>query len=426
MKRARLQTHLLIAMTAVIVLMTAAALFVVHLTLKSEVRRQEREDVATSLVAFRSVQDARENQLSRSAALLAELPTLKALVSTEHEPTVQDGSAPFFRLSGSDLFVLGTNTGRILALHAKRKGWSQEVAGRHLREAIEQGQASGWWVDEDQIYWVFLRPISAGSGADQRDLGFLAVGYEIDAGIAQELARESRSSIVLAIGYRILASTLSAQDTMALQQELARNNKISGGERGQLDLNGNRYSAASVQLADQTKSPIRCFVLFSEQYTIDFLARVDRVLLFCAVLSILLAAIMVQFISRAVTRPLQTVIAAIEALARGDYNFSVKAAGNLEVERLASSFSAMRSRLLESQRHMLAAERIAVLDLAASSISHDLRHFLAAVVANAEFLYESELTKTEKDEVYREIKTATDQMVDLIESMREVSREHPP
>lgn len=425
MKRLKLQTQLLVAVVGVVVLMTAAALFAIHLSLRSEVERREREDVAASVTAFRSVQAARESQLSRAAALLAEIPTLKALVSTGDQATVEDGSEPFFRLSGSDLFLLATSTGRVLGLHAKRDGWTQDVASKHLQNAIARSQTSGWWVDENRIYWVFLHPISAGSGLEQRDLGFVVVGYEIGAGIAEQLARESRSAIALATDHRILASTLTESETTALERELRQNSRIAGGRPTGVTLSQRAYSLASFGLADESESPVRCYVLSSQEAAAQFLRRVDRVLLLCAVLSIISAAFFVQVISRAVTGSLQEVILGIEALANGDYTYRLGAGGNREVDRLAGSFSVMRGRLLESQRHLLAAERMAVLDQTASSISHDLRHFLAAVLANAEFLYEAELTKNERSEIYREIRMATDQMLDLIESMKELSREHP-
>jgi len=46
----------------------------------------------------------------------------------------------------------------------------------------------------------------------------------------------------------------------------------------------------------------------------------------------------------------------------------------------------------------------------ASSISHDLRHSLAAVVANAEFLCESNLTPRQREDLYAEIRIAVNQM----------------
>ena len=45
------------------------------------------------------------------------------------------------------------------------------------------------------------------------------------------------------------------------------------------------------------------------------------------------------------------------------------------------------------------------------------------MVANAEFLYEAEKLKLNRDEIYEEIKTASEQMIDLLDSLRELARE---
>jgi signal transduction histidine kinase len=58
----------------------------------------------------------------------------------------------------------------------------------------------------------------------------------------------------------------------------------------------------------------------------------------------------------------------------------------------------------------------------ASSISHDLRHSLAAIVANAEFLCESRLSYEQREELYQEVRVAVNQMTDLIDSLLEFSR----
>jgi signal transduction histidine kinase len=58
----------------------------------------------------------------------------------------------------------------------------------------------------------------------------------------------------------------------------------------------------------------------------------------------------------------------------------------------------------------------------ASSISHDLRHSLAAVVANAEFLAEAQLDERQREELYSEVRLAVDQMTEMLESFLEFSR----
>ena len=114
-------------------------------------------------------------------------------------------------------------------------------------------------------------------------------------------------------------------------------------------------------------------------------------------------------------------VAGVRALARGDYGYSITPEGAAEVAELSTAFAKMRGELLASQQQQIETERIAALGRAASSISHDLRHYLAAVVANAEFLYEADELKLDKHEIYQEIKTASTQMTDLIDSLRELS-----
>jgi signal transduction histidine kinase len=81
----------------------------------------------------------------------------------------------------------------------------------------------------------------------------------------------------------------------------------------------------------------------------------------------------------------------------------------------------MRTSLQQSQRKLLEGERMATIGRMASSISHDLRHQLAAILANAEFLSERR-SEDERVELYQELRAAVFQMTDLIDSLLEFSR----
>jgi signal transduction histidine kinase len=108
-------------------------------------------------------------------------------------------------------------------------------------------------------------------------------------------------------------------------------------------------------------------------------------------------------------------------LATGDYHYSIMPEGSSEVFELGTAVAQMRGQLLASQQQRIEAERIAALARASSSISHDLRHYLATVIANAEFLYEADELQLDKKEIFDEIKMASNQMTDLIDSLRELS-----
>src|ERR1700738_4334307 len=119
MARLRLQTQLLISTLLIICALTGAILLIVRQTVRSQIAEQVRDSTAASLREFESVQQQLQLQLSRTAALLAELPTLKALMTTRHAPTIQDGSIPFYQLAGSDLFLLADPYREIMTLHSR-------------------------------------------------------------------------------------------------------------------------------------------------------------------------------------------------------------------------------------------------------------------------------------------------------------------
>src|SRR6185437_4698647 len=123
MTRVRLRTELLIAALLIVCGLMGAVLVIVRRSVRAGIDRQVGVSMDALVHAFESLQDQREMQLSRTAAMLAELPPLKALMTTNDPRTVQDGSSRFWRLSGSDLFILADSQGRVMALHLRRSGW---------------------------------------------------------------------------------------------------------------------------------------------------------------------------------------------------------------------------------------------------------------------------------------------------------------
>jgi signal transduction histidine kinase len=419
----RLRTQLLIATLLIIGLLTGAILFIVRDTVRSEIANQVQEGTDASLHAFESVQREHEIDLSRTAAILAELPTLKALMTTKDAITIQDASEPFWRLAGSDLFILASPERKVLGFHIATTGWARLDAERALNNSLEQGADSAWWYTGGQLYWVFLRPIMAGSEDEQRQLGVLAVGYQINSAVAQQLALVSGSQIALAAGDRVIASTLPSPEEAELQRLIGRNGSGSGGPARKMSLGNNQYELASVLVHEGPPTPVTCYVLMSVDQANAFSSRLNRIIFVLGCSAVLLAGFLLSLVSRTITRPLDNLVSGVRALAAGDYAYSVTPRGSSEVAELGQAFSKMRDDLRLSQQRMLASERIEALGRAASSISHDLRHYLAAVVANAEFLYEADRLKMNRDEIYEEIQTASTQMLDLLDSLRELARE---
>jgi signal transduction histidine kinase len=423
MKPLRLRSQLLIAALLIILGLTGSLLVFIRHTVNVEIQRQVHDGTEESVRAFESVQRQRELQLSRTAAMLADLPTLKALMSTSHAPTIQDGSETFWRLAGSDLFVLARPDRAVVALHMTRPGWSAVTAEQDLKRSTDLGEDASWWYDDQRLYWVFLHPITSGAGSTMQQLGILAVGYQVDSAVAQQLAIAANNQIALTTGNTVVASTLPARDESELQRRLRSGTFSVDRTSGEIGLETDHYAFSSVLLHGSSPSPVHCFVMMPLVPVNTFTNRLNNSIYLIAGLAVLFGGLLIGFVARTITRPLDNLVSGVKALASGDFTYSITPRGSSEVVELSTSFAQMRGQLLALQQQRIETERIAALARAASSISHDLRHYLAAVVANAEFLYESDTLRINRDEVYEEIKTAANQMTDLIDSLRELSHQ---
>jgi signal transduction histidine kinase len=82
----------------------------------------------------------------------------------------------------------------------------------------------------------------------------------------------------------------------------------------------------------------------------------------------------------------------------------------------------MRDEIQQAHQALLESERLATIGRMASSVSHDLRHYLAAVYANAEFLATGRLSEAERNEIFGDIRAAVLGTTDMIESLLILSR----
>ena len=416
----RLRSQLLFAALVIILGLTGSLLLFVRHTVNSEIQKSVRNGTEASVRTFETVQRERELQLSGTAAMLADLPPLKAQMPAD-ALTIQDASAPFWKLARSDLFVLAKPNGQVVALHMTRPGWSTETVEQDLKRTVDLGKDASWWYHEGLLYWVFLHPVISGTGNTAIQLGTLAVGYQVDTAVAQQLAIAANNQIALTTRDTVIASTLPVRDEAELQRQIRSGSLRPTATSGELALQTDHYAFSTVLLQGSAPSPVYCYVLMPLAPTNAFIRRLDYSIYLIGGFAVLFSGLLIGFVARTITRPLENLVAAVRALASGDFAYSISARGSTELVELSTAFTQMRGQLLALQQQQIEAERIAALARAASSISHDLRHYLAAVVANAEFLYEAESLKLNRDEIYDEIKTAATQMTDLIDSLRELS-----
>src|SRR5712691_9120658 len=268
MVRIRLRTKFLLSMVLITAGLTSLSLLIVRQSVQSEARQEIFSDLRNSVITFQSFQREKELTLSHSADLLADLPILRALMTTNHEATIQDGSAPVWQLAGSDLFVLADRSGKVVALHTTTPGFTRAMAQQSL--ALSSDQQEHWWLGADHLYEVFRKPIYFGPAADGKLLGFLIIGYEIDGRVASQIGRIASSEVVFRYGDNIVTSTLSP----AMVAELAQQKLPAAGtsQAAFLQLGDERFLGTTLELAPQGSNPrVRLTVLKSYDRATAFL-----------------------------------------------------------------------------------------------------------------------------------------------------------
>lgn len=422
MTKVRLQTRFLVPLMTGVLVVTLATLLAVRRAVDNQIRAEISDNLRNSVLTSQTFQAEREATLSHTAELLADLPTVKALMTTEDTATIQDASNGTWLLSGSDLLVLGSPNAKVMAVHGHNKTIEAASVQEALARSLHAPANKDWWSLNGHLYEIFLKPIYFGSSGDNRLLGVLVLGDEIDQKLATQVSRITGSQVTFLYGASIVASTIPP----TLQEEFLRHapefSAAPDHSPQDLQLGDERYMGVSVKLTSGDIPDVRLTVLKSYDEAAARFLGLYRFLAGLGVLSLLGTSLLAFVIFRRYTRPLERLVAGVRALGNGDFAFPLEARGKDELAEATASFIRMRDDLQQAQQKLLESERLATIGRMASSISHDLRHQLTSVVANSEFLSEPDLDREQSEELYQEIGDAVGRMTDLIDSLLEFSK----
>jgi signal transduction histidine kinase len=401
--------------------LTALSLLVVRHSVQLHVRQGIGQDLQNSVTTFQNFQHDREVTLTHAAELVAYLPITRSIILAHDPATIQDASSELWPLTGSNLLAMADRSGRIVALHTRSPGLTREAAQTYFAQSLNDEDSSHWWFGGHHLYQIFVQPVYFGSKTEGSLLGFLIIGYEIDDRLAREISKVSASQVAFSYGSEIVATTLTAAQAQALGMSVLSGESTPGAAKD-VEVGNEHFVSTSLELSGQQQTPVRLTVLASYDQAAKFLDRLNRLLIMLGLTALLIGSVLVFLISHTFTRPLASLVEGVRALEHGDFHHPLDPRGSDEVAELTSAFDRMRASLLKTQQALLESEQLATIGRMASSISHDLRHALAAVVANSEFLCDGRLTSAQREELYQEVRSGVNQMTDLIDSLLEFAR----
>lgn len=416
MKHWRMRTTLMVSLLAASLGLTATCLLIIRISVQQEISKGLNADLDHSLVTFRNISHQRNAMLSREAALLADLPSLKALMVTQDAKTIQDGSQEFWNISGSDIFALAGQTGKLFTYSNRGSRLDDALVTNGLHACMSAAEDPCIVAFGPHLYVVSIQPLYFGPPANDSQLGYVIIGYAIDSQVASQVSEAAAAEAAFIVDGDISATTLPATRAKGLSSQRQAFDAL-GTSHGKIQLDNEVYMAAVSALPAAGSGKVQLVVLKSYDRASEYLRRVNRWIVALGMSALLIGLLLAAAIARTITHPLETLAAGARALGQGDFNYRLSTDGAEEVRELAQSFDRMREELKRTHRELIESERLATIGRMASSVSHDLRHHLSAIYANAEFMSLAQTRNEERAELLMEVREAVQGMTDLIESL---------
>jgi signal transduction histidine kinase/CheY-like chemotaxis protein len=428
-RKIRLRTKFLLSLLAISAGLTAATLFIVSYSIQKRVREDIREDLRNSVNTYQSFERQRDAALTRSAELLANLPNVRALMTTHDAATIQDGSADVWRLGGSDLLVMADRAGNVQALRTDSAGVAPDTVQGFLRHSLEKGEARDWWFGGGHLFEVRIQPIYFGASSEGATLGFLAVGHEIESRAAKDVSSIASSDVAFYCGDVLVASTLTADMHSELARPLRdRSNDPSGAPR-EIQLGKERFLMTTVRLSPDDGTPVSLSILKSLDRATSFLKDLNRVLVGLGLLSVLAGSALVFLISDTFTRPLANLVDGVRALGRGDFTYPLERSGGDEVAEVTAAFDRMRTSLRESQQEhkqleerLHQAHKMEAVGRLAGGVAHDFNNLLTVICGHGDLLLDRAASEDPHRHSLEQIRKAAGRAVSMTRQLLAFSR----
>ena len=411
----RMRTLLLLPLLLIPVALTTASLLILRQHLRQELEQGLAEDLVHSSSTFLNLEKNRRATLAREAILLADEPRLKALMTTLDEPTVQNAGGEYATLSGSDLFALASPSGNVIAMYEGQSSARITPMDPAISEALRNPTGSPYIFLRGKLYEIAAQPIYFGSRESGSVLGYVIVGAEIGQSVAQQVAQSVSGDVAFYSNRRVISSSLSPQGEASLAELLA--NPATVNRLSDVTVGAQRYLIDRLKLSTDTSIPLELVVLKSTRALEQGQMRLNRTIIIIGVIAFAVCGLLAIGVARLLTAPLEQLVAGVRAVGAGDYQSPLPHSGAAEVRSLSDAVDTMRRQIQKAQADLLESERLATIGMMARSVSHDLRHYLASVYANSEFLASQPLSIEEKAELLGDIQLSVQGTTDLIDSL---------
>jgi signal transduction histidine kinase len=400
--RLKLRSNILIFTAIPIATLVLATLWTVNHRVSRQVQQGIREDLVRASAVVENVLEARQRALGVAGQVIVQDPKFFSsltLPGSYRDPqlraTVAGVARDFNSLTGADLFEVTNGEGKMLASVGNE---SSDEAGRAtLVEAALGGRpVSGTLVGSRAHWQVHVLPVYAGG----RVVGALLLGTRIDAALAGELKRLTRSEVTFASGSTVTGSTLDDEDDRTAVLAAARPaiaHARAGGTLLEVRTAGHVYLTLIRSLPRSDPDALQAYIM---QRPLDletaFLRETQTGLVELGMVALVVALLAGALIAHRITSPVQRLVRGAEEMERGNYDYPLEVASQDEIGYLAERFDDMRRQQREYVGNLEEVARVKSEFLTVAS--HELRTPISVIRGYRDLMCEGTLGPVSREQ----------------------------
>lgn len=401
----RLLTKIWLSTSVAITFLFVVTGWIVSQHVVTETQKQLREEVATSMQAYRSLWRERAQALETLSAQIASAPQVRAAFGTGDVATITDTSGELLRslerhLGDRGLVVVTDPRGKVIARLAAEGDAAMpgELAFVEQARARFPKQQSGFVAMDDDLYQFVVTPVYVQAGGELGLINVLVTGFRVTDAVAAQLRVSTGSDFLFASEGRTFASTIgshSARNYVEVSEPLR-------------DIEGRTVG---------TLTALRSIEAATAGY-----ATLRRQIAVIWLLSLVLSSLITFALARRIVRPIEALDHAAAELARENFDCRVEPVTNDEIGRLARTFNNMSASIQQARQELIRNERLYTIGRLAGSIVHDLRNPLAAIYGSSEMLLTSELPEHQRKRLLANLYKASKKIQDMLEDLLNLTR----